>query len=403
MTALNEVRPVFLDANLDAFGRLRTSGPHTLLGLKQLYDGNPLFYDNAQVSGSGTGSTYNTNQSSTTLTVSNLTAGVRVNQSKLRGVYQPAKSFRFFGTFINHETVSGITKRVGYFDDDNGLFLESKDGIVQFVVRSYTSGAAVDTAYSIVADNGVTIDWANFQILDIDFEWLGGGRVRCALNIDGQVVYLRKVGHANNVTVVYMSNPNLPIRYEIGNDGSGPAASFTTVCSVLLSEGGEEDVAQSTYVSRGGTPLTLANQDLWTPVIAVRLKDSRRFSKINPINVDVFLTSSTNYEWSLFLNPAVAGADPGATPANWVDRANSSLEYLILRDATNLLSGGYQVAGGYGASTNQSKAPVESTVKNFLTLGQTIAGVRDEYCLGVRNIDANGGSAYGGITVGEYY
>ena len=67
--------------NLDAFARLRISNPETIFDSKQLNDKQPLFWDDQQVSGSGTTSTYNTNKASTTLAVSNLTAGKRVRQT----------------------------------------------------------------------------------------------------------------------------------------------------------------------------------------------------------------------------------------------------------------------------------------------------------------------------------
>lgn len=51
----------------DAFSRLRASLPKTLIDCKMLVDNMPLVFDDSQVSGSGTSSTYNTNQASVTL------------------------------------------------------------------------------------------------------------------------------------------------------------------------------------------------------------------------------------------------------------------------------------------------------------------------------------------------
>jgi len=113
----------------------------------------------------------------------------------------------------------------------------------------------------------------------------------------------------------------------------------------------------------------------------------------------VFATSSTNYEWKLFLNPTVAGSDA----VSWQDITNSSLQYDVTRDNTNTLTGGYVVAGGYGSSSAPSKQVITGTISNFLTLGATAAGTQDEYVLGVANVDGNGGTVYGGITIGEYY
>lgn len=399
----------FDQAATDAFGRFRVSTPFAELGLKQIYDSNPLFYDNAETSGTGTSTSHNTNQASTTLSVTASTAGTRVQQSKLRGVYQPGKGFLVLMTAVIGGSESGITKRMGYYDDNNGLFLQHKDGTLSVVRRTYTSGSAVDTIIAQSSWNidtmdgtgpsGKTIDMTKTNIFVIDFEWLGVGRVRFGFNIDGHTYYVHELLNANSLTLVYMQNPNLPIRYEISNDGTGGAESLTSICASLISEGGTDDVEKSTYVSRGGTSISLANQDLYTPIISIRLKSAQVSTRINPTSVDIFATSADNYEWRLFLNPTIAGTDA----VSWVDVTNSSLQYDVSRDNTNTLTGGYVVAGGYGSSTNQSKFAIVQQVNNFLTLGADIDGTLDEYVLGVANIDADGGTFYGGLTVGEYF
>ena len=67
--------------NLDAFYRLRISNPFTIFDSKQISDNiTGLFWDNTEASGSGTTFTYSQNRASTTLSVSNATAGKRVRQ-----------------------------------------------------------------------------------------------------------------------------------------------------------------------------------------------------------------------------------------------------------------------------------------------------------------------------------
>jgi len=73
----------------DAFARARVSEPFTLWDSKLLGDNRPLFFDDAETSGSGTGSTYTANKSSVVLDVSDTTAGTRVRQTKQRFNYQP--------------------------------------------------------------------------------------------------------------------------------------------------------------------------------------------------------------------------------------------------------------------------------------------------------------------------
>lgn len=398
----------FRDPATDAFQRLRTASPYTIIDLKQLRDTQPLFYDDQEVSGTGTATTYNTNQASTTISVGDLTAGKRVRQSKLRGVYQPGKSMLVVITGVVGVGASGIAKRFGYFDENNGLFFQQVDGVISAVRRSFVTGSAVDTVVNQSAWNldkmdgtgasGITLDFTRTQIFAVDFEWLGVGRVRYAVNVDGKFYYVHEMLHANNLDVVYMGNPNLPIRFEIENDGNGPDSDLVMICASVVSEGGQEDISVSTYVSRGDTSRTLGAQGTFTPIVSVRLKSDAQAVKINPLEADVFLSSSTSYEWRLYLNPSIAGVDA----VSWENVTNSGIQYDISRTNVNLLSGGYVLAGGYGASTAQNRSSVLGVIKTFLTAGFNIAGVSDELVLGVSNITGSGGTAYGGLTIGEY-
>lgn len=408
MSYLKEVIAEFMNATVDSFARLRVSQPYTLLDLKQIYDSQPLFYDDQQTSGSGTSSTYLTNNAATRLSVSGATAGTRVKQSKTRGIYQPGKGMLVLLTGVFDGSGTGITKRIGYFDALNGLFFQHKDGVLSVVRRTYVTGVAVDTvipqsSWNVdkmdgTGSSGITIDTSKTQIFSIDFEWLGVGRVRFGVNIDGQFYYVHELLNANNLTEVYIGNPNLPIRYEIINDGTGVASHVDTICASIVSEGGQEDIALSTHVSRLGLPITLAAQDLFTPVISVRLKSDRLSTKINPLVSDLILTTTTNYAWKITVNPVIAGTDA----ASWTGVTNSSLEYDITRDNTNTVTGGYDIAGGYGSSTNQAKFSATGVVRSFLSIGSNIDGSRDELVLSVANIDGNGGTAYGSMTLGEY-
>ena len=101
--------------NVDAFARLRVSNPQTIFDSKQIADNQPLFWDDAEVSGAGTATLYNTNQASTTISVTANTAGKRVRQTRRWLNYQSGKSQLIIMTAV----MSGnATKRIGQFTDD---------------------------------------------------------------------------------------------------------------------------------------------------------------------------------------------------------------------------------------------------------------------------------------------
>jgi len=200
------------------------------------------------------------------------------------------------------------------------------------------------------------------------------------------------------LTVVYMSTPNLPVRYEISNNGTGAASSLVHICSSVVSEGGQQATVAQTYVSREGVPITLANQDLYTPVLSVRLKSTHIGTRISPMLVEILATTNTNYEWVLFMNPTIAGTDA----ASWVNITNSALQYDVSRTNANTVSGGYRLSGGYAASTGTIRPGTSRVASSYLTIGSNIDGSVDQLVLAVANVDGNGGTVYAGIVLDEY-
>ncbi len=66
--------------------------------------------------------------------------------------------------------------------------------------------------------------------MSVDYQWLGVGRMRFGLDLDGILIYFTEHNCANNEPNVYMSSPNQPIRYEIRQVGVG-SGSFDMICS----------------------------------------------------------------------------------------------------------------------------------------------------------------------------
>ena len=204
--------------------------------------------------------------------------------------YQPGKVQEIVVTFNLISQDSGVTKRVGYFDANNGIYLEDDGSDYYIVRRTSTSGSAVNTrvaqadwnidSFDGTGPSGVTIDFTKTQILFIDMEWLGVGRVRVGFVVDGIIYYAHEFLNANNLTLVYMSTPNLPIRWEISNDGSGAASSMDCICCTAISEGGKQDNGIIRYAST--TTHVDASAALTTyAILGIRLKSQYLCSTVN--------------------------------------------------------------------------------------------------------------------------
>ena len=387
---------------IDAFGRLRMSTPETLFDSKNIFDDDglaanvenqPLFYDNQETSGGSTGTNYNVNESSQDLTVANTTMGTRVRQTRMRFNYQPGKSQLIIMTFNMKGAAANITKREGLFDDNNGLFLEFSGTTINFVRRTKASGSVVDNKVAQASWNvdpmdgsgpsGITVDWDKTQIMFVDFEWLGVGRVRLGFVINGIIYYAHEFLNANVLDVVYMTTPNLPLRSEITNDGSGATDSLEQICSTVASEGGSQDLGVTRFASTEGTHVDVATENTIYAVLGIRLKAEYLGATIKILNATLQIHTATDkVEWMLILNPTVGGS------FTYADEANSAIQ--TAKGATaNTITGGTKLAGGYiesGGNASGAAGSAEKGIDSALRLGALIDGTPDTIVLAVRPI-----------------
>jgi hypothetical protein len=374
------------NSNLDAFGRLRVSNPHTIFDSKMTVDGQPMFWDDQQTSGAGTSSSHSPNQASVTLAAGNLTAGTRVRQTFQSFIYHPGKSQLILQTGILGTPATGITRRLGLFKTLNGLFFESAPTTVNLVVRSSASGVAVDTKIPQANWNidkmegsgpsGLTVDWSKTQIFVIMFQWLGVGSVWYGLDINGQLYWLHRIDNANIRTTVYMSTPDLPLRFEISNDGGGAAASMTQLCSCVLSEGGQELTGITRAIYRDAVFTTLNNSN-WYPLLAIRLKANHFDAIVQVRNVSINCPTASSFTYRLVLNPTIVG-----TAFSFVDEVNGAVQYGNATTNATTITGGIDIASGV-VLQNGSSSSIPVDVQN-LRMGSSIAGVSDILVLAVR-------------------
>lgn len=391
--------------NFDAFDRLRVSNPQTLFGSKQCFESPTNFWDDQEVSGSGTSSTYLVNRASTTLNVSVTTSGRRIRQTYMRFNYQPGKSHMVLVTGVLSASGggAGIVAGMGLYDDQNGLFARYNEGTLQFVKRSYVTGSAVDTAvdqndwnidkFDGSGPSGVILDVSKAQILFIDFEWLGVGRVRMGWMIDGIVYYAHQFLHANVINSAYMSTPNLPIRYELENDGSGAVSTLEAICSSVASEGGL-DLSGPVFSANLGVDSINANSiGTYYALIGLRPKTTHIGATIKVIVDNILALTNDNFLWEVRLNPTVAGTFTyNAISYTGVEVA---LGDTSGNPSTNTVTGGQIIRSAYVTGGTAARNEVWTSRH----LGAAIDGTRDELVLCVtpltNNLDITGGITWG--------
>lgn len=385
----------------DSFGRLRISQPVTLFDSKLLNEDRPLIWDEALESGAGITSTFDADSSSIILTSTLNTAGLFTRQTFMSFNYQPGKSqlIDVTGNLGYSGGGTGVKRRLGYFNDNNGLFFEYDDGVMHVVQRSSVSGSPVDTRVAQTdwnydkldgaAPSRVTIDWTKSQIFLIDFEWLSVGRVRFGVVVDGKVYYVHIFNNANTKIGPYMRTPNLPIRYQMETTASSPASEMSCICSSIISEGGNEDIGILHYFSTGGTHLDANSVGTIYALIGLRLKAIYEGTVVKFVAKSILPETNDNYEWIFLWNPVVAGT------FTYNDEPNSALQsaFGVL---ANTVTGGTPFHGGFSTG----ELPSTLSLLNSVHLGMAIDGTPDELVLCVRPLTSNL-DVQGSITVRE--
>ena len=304
--------------NLDAFGRLRVSNPVTLFDSQNLYIDGQQF---SQILTGGGTRTYVQNESSFDLAVGTANGDSVIVQSKTTQAYQPGKSLLCLDTFAFNTPKANLRQRVGQFTSNNGIYFEADGTDLYMVIRSYTSGAAVNTRVlqsdwngdplNGTGPSGITLNPALTQIFWCDIEWLGVGNVRTGFVINGQFIVCHTFEHANipGNNKVYMTTSTLNPRYEITNTGvTGSSSTMKQICSTVMSEGGYNPATTINYVTNSTTTTRVSSANTVTSLCSIRLNPAYPDSVVVPAQVDLLLIDVRYGQFQLVENATIANA-----------------------------------------------------------------------------------------------
>ena len=378
--------------NIDAFGRLRTAAVQNLVDIKHVYDKNPLQV-NEVTAGTAT-SIFSQEYARVRMSTLGINDFV-IRQTKTHPIYQPGKSQLFEASFSNFQIETNVIKRVGGFDSItsppydsvfDGFFLESNGVTNEISFQIWRSGttvfSAVTTSWNNLDFNPMDINWTNTNLMMVDYQWLGVGRVRFGLNLSGQTFYLSEHNCANNEPNVYMSSPNQPMRYEIRQVGLG-SGYFDMLCSQTSTEGALNGLYSTVAVINDSTA-TLDVSGTKYPFIGYRLKQSYHAVTSQYNNLSILNTSNDNYLLTVEFNPTLS------SPPTWIDLPNSPIQYAIYTGtvATTITSSGHIISSLIGESGTSALTTLKVD-DNQIRVGINIDGTLDEMWVCVTPLGAN--------------
>jgi hypothetical protein len=371
------------NVQMDAFGRQRVSNPYTLFDNTFRYSTDTR---NWGISTAGSGSSdHLENESSIQMSVSNASGDRVYRETKRCFQYLPGKSLLIMNTFVMAPGKENLRQRVGYFSNENGIFVEQNGTTTYIVKRDSLTSAPTDTQVAQANWNvdkldgtgtsGVTLDMTKAQIFWTDLEWLGVGSVRTGFVINGQFIVCHIFHHANSITSVYMTTASLPIRYEIENTGATSGSSvMKQICSTVISEGGYTPRSESRAVSTALAGLAMSDS-VAKPLVSIRLKADKQDAIVTPTYIDMYGLQNAPYRWAIYQDTTIA-------TGSWVSGgAESNVEYNVT--ATDTITGARKLLEGtiIGAAKGGGNTIFLDNLNHSLQLKRDIDGTPEVFTL----------------------
>lgn len=368
---------------LGAYGRLQTAEPFTIFRSTLTGGVNFGFWETIT---SGAGAYSNLlNQSAGQLSVSG-SGDVVIREQHGYNHHLAGKGMTIVFGALFGSPATGVTKRAGYLNDDNGLYVEQDQTGFFLVRRSKASGSVVNERipqanWSIDrmdgrGPSGIVLDPTKFQTFVIVFSWLGAGRALFGIDAEEGFWPVHEILPGNVLTEAFLGSPHLPIRYEVRST-SAAGTLIQGGCSVM-SNGGLTGFGGLTGVSSGTTQKSLG-PGVRQSILSVRMKQFLASGEPNrriAIPTSVFVTTSKTLLVELVIQHIVEGTPVFGGSPTWLDAGVASALELA-RDVTTVTGGhivqnGF-VTGGTGQASNLAELLIRSAIDPPIILARNSA------------------------------
>ncbi len=251
---------------------------------------------------------------------------------------------------------AGVTKRLGYYDDENGFFFELSPTAINIVLRSNVTGSVVNTRIAQAKwsnDTYPEFDTTKSQIFFFDFQWLGVGRVRAGIVEHGVPRVLHEFHNANHSATAYITTANLPVRYFCGSTvGGSTSADMRQICTSVISEGGFDDeigIPQSSETALGGVTV---NSSVETHVLSIRpaltFNGIKTRGRITLETVDL-IGRTNDARWRLIYNGTMS-------TAGWSNNSTANSMVEVAPGSTVTITGGVPILSGWVVAGSGQRA-----------------------------------------------
>lgn len=376
-----------------SFGRLRTANTKLLGEYRTQYGTTDAIEIVTHFETNGS-QTVNLSQCHVLLNTSTDSGSRAVRQSRKYHSYTPGTTNLAFVSFTLGTIQENVQQMVGMFDDQNGIFFRMNGTQPEMVIRKAGTDVevAAQSSWNVNKMDGtgpgnITLDFTKSQILIIDYQWLGVGRVRVGFSVGGSNYYTHYFSHINALTGPYLFQPSLPVRWEIKNTAevTNPS-SLMCICYGVYIEGNDLETGFDHSVSNGTSSITLgADENSIKGIIAIRLKNSingvsnRYMARLKDWEVVTSLT--VNYRVMILQSVSDISGTPSWTSATPTSACEYTTDFKLVTTPTPnnavILYDGY-ASGGINrgvANTAGTDNKSSSIYQNFDSTSSMIIAI----------------------------
>ena len=337
----------------------------------------------------GGSATHNANTNMVDMAVTSTIGSKVIRQTKNVQRYIPGRTS--MATFsVRLETpVTGIRRRFGLFEDNNGFYFEDagvigSNGLPEYnvVVRSTSTGSMIETRVPRsqwngdkldgTGPSGIVADATKQQIVNFEYEWYGAGQIMIGFVINGFNHVIHTFNHANLDTLPWCSTPFLPVRMELENlTGVAGTHYLYQGSNSIISEGVPDilGIAESVLSPIAGTVMTSANA--WYPILSLRLKSTALKGIVLPTSFQVNTEDNTTVFYKVCRNTVI-----GTGGSSWTNTASvdAFTEYQTYSTPSAITEANSGIAIVSGFATSASAAVIDLNADAVSQIGRRSLG-----------------------------
>ena len=312
----------------------------------------------------GGAAAHNTNTNNVDMSVGSTLGSIVIRQTRNTMRYVPGRTSTLTYAVRLQTPVTGIRRRLGLFDENNGFFFEdagvlNAQGLPEYnvVVRSKTSGVVVENRVPRSQWNGDKLDGTGpsglvasptaQQMVNFEYEWYGTGQIVVGWTIDGHTHTIHTFNHSNILEGPWCSTPFLPVRLELENlTGVAGTHYMYQGSNSLISEGVPDKLGIAQNITTPITGRTMTSANTFYPILSIRLKTAALKGIVLPTFFQAATVDNTSVFYKLVRNATLTGANFQDMPD-----ANAFTQYDV--SATSYTGGtdldsGFVISGGGG-------------------------------------------------------